>query len=195
MAVFNDGREEQGLLARKGLPELIPRKIHQVWVGGEIPKFKQFLMKRLRDSHPGYEYFLWTEQNMTRENFPESYDLIQTLLEFDKKSPWSKMAMVADITRYEIVYRHGGFYLDTNYMLFKDNTLDLFLTYALVDVQGMALRQRAFRDNGVFGAMKGHPNLLRVVSHRALSSRNHYSFDVVTETGPNYFGRIQLGKE
>ena len=134
LAVFNDGREEEGLLARKGLPELIPRKIHQVWVGGTIPEFKQFLMQRLRDAHPDYEYFLWTEHNITRENFPESYDLLQTLLEFDKKSPYSKMAMVADIARNEIVYRHGGFYFDTNYMLFKNNTLDLFLTCTSIRV-------------------------------------------------------------
>jgi mannosyltransferase OCH1-like enzyme len=70
MAVFNDGREEPGLAARKGMPDLIPRKIHQIWVRGEIPNFKQFLMKRLRDAHPDYEYFLWTEDNITRENFP-----------------------------------------------------------------------------------------------------------------------------
>jgi hypothetical protein len=45
LAVFNDGREDEGgLLARKGLPKLIPRKIHQIWVRGEIPKFKKFLM-------------------------------------------------------------------------------------------------------------------------------------------------------
>jgi hypothetical protein len=61
MVVFNDGREEQGLDARKGMPELIPRKIHQIWIGGEVPKFKQFLMQRLRDAHPKYEYFLWTQ--------------------------------------------------------------------------------------------------------------------------------------
>lgn len=61
MVVLNDGQEEKSLSSRKGMPELIPRKIHQVWVGGEVPAFKQFLMKRLRDAHPKYEYFLWTQ--------------------------------------------------------------------------------------------------------------------------------------
>jgi mannosyltransferase OCH1-like enzyme len=70
MVVLNDGSEDQALTARKGLPELIPRKIHQIWIHGTIPAFKQFLMKRLRDSHPDYEYFLWSKDNFTRENFP-----------------------------------------------------------------------------------------------------------------------------
>ena len=78
----------------------------------------------MRDTHPDYEYYLWTEHNITRENFPVSYDLMQTLLEFNKKSPYNKMAMVADIARNEIVYRHGGFYFDTNYLIYVNNTLD-----------------------------------------------------------------------
>ena len=40
MVVFNDGREETGVEARNGMPELIPRKIHQVWVKGKMPAFK-----------------------------------------------------------------------------------------------------------------------------------------------------------
>jgi hypothetical protein len=64
-----------------------------------------------------------------------------------------------------------------------------------MDVGGMPLRQRVFRDNAVFGAIKNHPNLARIVSHRALSSRNPLSFHIVEETGPGLFGRIQYGKE
>lgn len=34
MAVFNNGKEEKGLASRIGMPEIIPRKIHQIWVKG-----------------------------------------------------------------------------------------------------------------------------------------------------------------
>lgn len=37
MAVFNDGYEYGGIETRKGKPEVIPKKIHQIWVRGEIP--------------------------------------------------------------------------------------------------------------------------------------------------------------
>ena len=66
LVVLNDGREDGGLAARKGKPELIPRKIHQIWVKGTIPNFKRFLMQRARDAHPDYEYFLWGKDNFTR---------------------------------------------------------------------------------------------------------------------------------
>jgi mannosyltransferase OCH1-like enzyme len=49
-----------GLASRKGKPEVIPKKIHQIWVKGELPAFKKFLTSRMRDSHPEYQYFLWT---------------------------------------------------------------------------------------------------------------------------------------
>jgi mannosyltransferase OCH1-like enzyme len=64
--VLNNGREEGGLAARKDMPELIPRKIHQIWVKGDMPNFKKFLIQRARDAHPDYEYFLWGKENFTR---------------------------------------------------------------------------------------------------------------------------------
>lgn len=44
-----------------------------------MPKFKQYLSKRLREAHPDYEYTLWSEDNFTRDNFPQSYDLLKNL--------------------------------------------------------------------------------------------------------------------
>jgi mannosyltransferase OCH1-like enzyme len=105
------------------------------------------------------------------------------------------MAMIADIARYEIVYRHGGFYFDTNYLVFNNNTLDQFLTYTFMDAAQISPRQRILRDNGVFGAAKNHPHLARLVSHRTLSNMNHFEWLAIKETGPSYFGRVQRGKE
>lgn len=48
LVVYNNGREEKGLQSRKGMPELIPRKIHQVWIKGEMPPFKKFLMNHIK---------------------------------------------------------------------------------------------------------------------------------------------------
>lgn len=102
-------------------------------------------------------------ENFTRENFPESHDLIQALIEFDKKSRFNKMAAVADLARYEILYRHGGFYLDTNYMIFKNSTLDLFRTYAFVTAGEVSPQQRIFRDQAFFGCSERSPRLARIV--------------------------------
>ena len=36
------------------------------------------------------------------------------LIEMDQKAEFSRLAMIADLMRYEILYNHGGFYYDTN---------------------------------------------------------------------------------
>lgn len=64
--ILNDGKEFVGFQDRKGLPQVIEKKIHQIWVGQEMPKFKQFLTQKVKESHPDYEYFLWTNDNITR---------------------------------------------------------------------------------------------------------------------------------
>lgn len=41
--------------------------------------------------------------------------------------------MVSDLVRFEIVYRQGGFYFDTNYMMMStERPLDKLLTFSLV---------------------------------------------------------------
>lgn len=55
--------------------------------------------------------------------------MISTLLEFNKKSRYSKLSMVSDLMRAEIVLNHGGIYLDTNYFVFAKNSFDDWLSY------------------------------------------------------------------
>lgn len=43
MAAFNPGEDFVPVQERKG-PELIPRVIHQVWLGSEIPSAKKYFI-------------------------------------------------------------------------------------------------------------------------------------------------------
>ena len=47
-----------------------------------MPNFKKFLTNKIKENHPNFEYYLWTNENITRENFPVSYDLIQHLIKY-----------------------------------------------------------------------------------------------------------------
>lgn len=133
-------------------------------------------MANIRRLHPNYEYTLWGNENITEENFPQTYEIIQMLLRFSKVSPKNKMAMVADLMRLEIVYRHGGFYLDTNYHIFKHHTFDDWLTFKAVMPGQMVPHYKFARDNGFFGCMRGFPNIQRLLDHRALSQRMLFSW-------------------
>lgn len=165
-----------------------------MWVGKEMPKFKEFLTRKIKENHPDYEYFFWTNDNITRENFPVSYDIITTLLEFNKISRYNKLSMVSDLMRAEIIYNHGGIYLDTNYLVFKKNGLDDWLTFKGMFITQLYPYHRFQREGTVFAAMKGFDRVKRLVDHRSISTRNHYSKQAHIEAGPTFFTATVLGE-
>jgi hypothetical protein len=80
-------------------------------------------------------------------------------------------------------------------MFFHDRALDQFLTYTFASVAELSPRPRAYRNNAFFGATRHNPRLERIISHRILSTRNHFSKNAAKETGPGLFGRVQRGNE
>ena len=115
------------------------------------------------------------------------------MLIFDKKSPYGKMALVADLMRYEATYNHGGFYVDTNYMLLNNFSFDKLLTYSFFAGSDETFLNRADRNNGFYGVSQHNPRIFRLLDHRMLSSRNPYSRFINIETGPGLFGYSLVG--
>ena len=77
---------------------MIPRIIHQIWIGPLPPP--QRLMESWRRLHPDWEYRLWTDPTGW-----ENDRQIARMPEWNGK---------ADIMRYEILARHGGIYVDAD---------------------------------------------------------------------------------
>jgi len=50
--------------------------------------------------------------------------------------------MVGDLMKHEIIYRHGGFYMDTNYLIFGENQLDKWRIFKAVIPSHFEPRQR-----------------------------------------------------
>ncbi len=109
------------------LPELtIPKKIHQIWLGPKpIPEQYQEYSKTWQILHPDWEYKLWREEDIAAWDFP-SKDL------FDKASSYQEKS---DILRYEILYKHGGLYVDMDYKALKnfDDLHHLYYFYASIE--------------------------------------------------------------
>ena len=86
------------------------KKIHQLSKTSELKDFEKESQKRLIEFNEGYEYKLWTDEDLKilfKENNEELYNL------------WDKMRGVqrADLGRYLILYLEGGFYCDTDFYL------------------------------------------------------------------------------
>ena len=96
--------------------KIIPKKLHLVWVG-DRPCPKDWIMS-WRNKHPKWDFYLWNEQNIV--GF-ECQKLIDWCLE-RKLYP-----AVADIVRYEVLYKYGGVSVDADSECIKpiDELLDI----------------------------------------------------------------------
>lgn len=87
----------------------IPKKIHQIWLGSEIPnKYLDYSLTWIKH-HPTWEYKLWTNNDV------DSLSMKNRKL-FDSAT---NMGMKSDIMRYAILEQFGGLYVDTDFECLK----------------------------------------------------------------------------
>lgn len=104
----------------------IPKKIHYCWFGeSKIPEKNLKWMESWKKYCPDYEIIEWNESN---------YDISKNkyMYEAYKAKKWG---FVPDYARMDIIYEHGGIYLDTDVELIK--SLDELLyqnAFAGVDI-------------------------------------------------------------
>ena len=124
---------------------MIPKVIHYCWFGGApLPEKERKCLENWKKFCPDYEIIRWDESNYDVSVCPymqQAYDC-------------KKWGFVPDYARLDIIYRHGGIYLDADVELLK--SLDPLLTHA-----AFMGRESAFRIGpGLgFGAEPGHPFL------------------------------------
>lgn len=96
-------------------PAGIPKIIHQIWIG---PKVQSIIGKYMSSfkKMSGYRYKLWRTKDLHSGNFPHTWKYIERLL----TAPKIIYAMIADLMRLEILYHHGGIYVDTSFEAVKN---------------------------------------------------------------------------
>lgn len=131
---------------------LIPKKIHYMWLGKkEIPDNLQKCIDSWRKYCSDYQIIEWNEDN---------YDIL--------KHPYMKQAyenraygFVPDYARLDILYNHGGFYLDTDVEL-KRSLDDMRYQEAFCSVE----KWQVINFGGGSGAVKGHPMIKKFLDAR-----------------------------
>jgi hypothetical protein len=83
---------------------VIPRILHFIWIGPDpLPADQRPWIESWKRHHPDWEHRIWTEENLPEDPIrPEIAELLRAPVER------------ADILRLEILYRHGGVYVDTD---------------------------------------------------------------------------------
>ena len=83
---------------------IIPKIIHQIWIGPK-PRPSRF-MDTWTAKHPDFEYISWSESELAKRSMVlECQTQIDDMSELNGK---------ADIIRWEILYKYGGFFFDAD---------------------------------------------------------------------------------
>jgi len=128
---------------------LIPKTIHQIWIGPKpAPKA---VMDTWRQKHPDWECRLWNEATI---DFP-----LQNQAQYEKMS---NLGGKADILRYEILQRHGGVYVDADLTCLKP--LDAsFLEHPFFAAFENEKWRPGLVANGILGVVPEHPVMEKMI--------------------------------
>ncbi len=155
----------------------IPRSFHRIWIGGaDMPEDFVAWGESWLELNPG-----WTMRTWTEDDLPELLDEPDAREAFERGRHFSEKS---DLLRYELVWRHGGIYVDTDFECLKP-------IEALLDgVTAFAAAMKGEQVNtAIFGAVPGHPALERLrlevrprvgVGHTKHATATHFFTSVVT---------------
>lgn len=148
----------------------IPKKIHQIWLGGLLPEKYKTFQKSWIKHHPGWEYKLWGEKEIAALHLTN-----QTAYDQSKN-----YAQKADIARYEILFREGGLYIDTDFECLQPFDV---LHYCCDFYVGIDKHDTQFLiQNCIIGSKPGHPILAMAIK----------TLDINKQYKPSYYDNIQF---
>lgn len=168
----------------------IPNIIHQTWKIKEIPSTWKSYQQKVKILHPDWEYKLWTDaenNDFVKLNFPDFYP---------KYISYPNNIMRADVIRYLIMYKIGGFYLDLDYEIFKPFDFEDALL-VLPKNRGIEAGDPVnMIGNAIFASVPGHIFWKDVISYLASDSTIIISNEekVIDTTGPGLLTKIYFSK-
>jgi hypothetical protein len=127
---------------------VIPKKIHIIWIGKNENWFTANV-ETFRAFNPGWEVRLWTDENIPRLYNQKIYDKIPV------------QTTKADLLRLELLYRHGGVYVDIDSICLKP--LDKMIEGRKAFFSSHRRSKKKFEINCI-GSIPGHPTIGRLIT-------------------------------
>lgn len=131
--------------------KVIPKIIHYCWFGGKpLPGFAKKCIKSWEKYCPDYEIKEWNESNLDME-------ASQFIKDAYSEKKW---AFVSDYIRYQVIYKYGGIYLDTDVEVIRN--FDELLNQEAF----MGFENNEYVASGLgFGAKKQHPTIKKILDY------------------------------
>jgi mannosyltransferase OCH1-like enzyme len=158
-------------------PYRIPKIIHCIWLGSPLPERCKTMIATWKKFHPTWTIRIWTDADVP------SFQM-KNKRAFDRAKNYGEKS---DIWRYEILLRHGGLYIDTDFECIKpfDDLHKQCNFFA-----GIAYTRPAILYNGLIGSIPNHPILQKCIENIHPSTGDNNSDRIMEETGPLFFSRI-----
>jgi mannosyltransferase OCH1-like enzyme len=162
---------------------MIPKIIHQVWIGGgPLTEEAERYHRTWREHHPEWEVILWTKEKVEKELFPLHN---QEAYEADTNHGYR-----ADILRLELLHRFGGIYADMDMECLKPHdplrTLPAFLGRGKLSDYDIG---EQYVETSLMGSVPGHPFFERLVRHLSAWAAAFEGYVVSARTGPQWVQR------
>lgn len=175
--------------------------IHQIWFGTPLARtsVRYNLMhgvEKIAESQ-GFRYKLWTNDDLTLENFPLTWYYMRTAIQTGEDMEQSRFAQVADLARYEILHRFGGVYLDSLFeigpefcaYIKRHSSFDIIV--ANEDPCELKCKSEVgkYISNGFFACIPGCIVLKRLLHTATLEEIDFDDVHINQTTGPYFFRR------
>lgn len=198
----------QKLQPQKAL--IIPQIIHIMWLGKKLPEEYQPYVASWRKFHPNWTILFWTDnpinynqgnevmytfdqlvQRLARVRGGESIVINTDQLKFENRGFYDRAnnyGEKSDILKWEIVYRFGGVYVDTDFECLQPldvfhHTYDFYTGIQPLDTNMVQL------GAALYGAIPSHPILEACVNN---IKKNQDIKQIIVKTGPIHFTKMFL---
>jgi mannosyltransferase OCH1-like enzyme len=148
----------------------IPKIIHQIWLGSDVPDALKECIQTIRNTNPDYEYRLWTDAEASQFEF-NNKELYNNCRNYGQKS---------DILRYAILEKFGGVYLDTDFIGNRSFDSLLHLDF----FAGVSYDEEPTMFNGLIGSSPNNTIIQKLNDIKEV--RDGDGMEIIKSTGPWY---------
>ena len=152
----------------------LPKKIHQIWLGGKMPDKYRKYSETWQRLNPDWEYKLWGDSDAL------DFTMVNRGC-FEKADNYGQKS---DIFRYEILRKEGGLYVDTDFECLKPFSDLSYLGF----LTGVGYPPKPELYIGLIACEPYHPIICHIVSEMYYVKSNGWR-EIFDTTGSYFFTR------
>lgn len=158
----------------------IPRIVHQIWLGSQVP-YKYADWMKTWTNWLGWEYKLWTDEEVKKLNLVNQA-IYDTVTNYGQKS---------DILRMELLYMMGGVYVDTDFECLNPQFFEMLHQHVDFYVGIEPMEHAVLRiNNAILASAPGHPLMAKMI----LDLPQHFEANkkkwALISTGPVFMTKV-----